>query len=611
MSEPPGESRPADEPRNGIDPFDDEVVEISAILPGEPLMPAEGGHQEVHADEAETGAAGNEPSVAGSSSVMAIGTMTSRVTGVVRDMAMVAALGFGTLADTFAIGNSLPMVVYMLIVGGALNAVFVPQLVRHMRHDDDDGHAYADRLLTLTVVILLALSIAAILLAPAIVRLYATDAYSPRDFELAVAFARLCLPQIFFFGIYTVLSQVLNARNHFAMPMFAPILNNVVVIGVAGVFLAVAGSTATTSTITSSQVTLLGLGTTIGVMLQALILLPVLVRTGYTPRLAWGFRGYGIGKAGMLAGWAIALVLVNQVVFLVVSRLATRANILAAEAGVVAQGLTTYQKAYLVFMLPQSVITISIATALLPRMSRAAAKKDYAAIGDDLNSGTRLVASLIIPASAVLIILGPAITTLVFGFGAGAGDSATYTGFVVSAFAIGLLPSSLYFVLLRGWYALEDTRTPFLTTVVLNAVLLAITLPVYFAAPVEFKVLSLGLSYALAYWVAWLITWFWIRRDLRGVSIRDTGLAVVRMLVAGLGAMAVGAIAAAAVRAIAAQWFSIPMGFGLVGHPVLAVLTIMVGGIAVALAYLLLGRLLMVSEITDLGETVRTRLRRG
>ena len=621
-----GETRP--DP--SLDPEGVGLPEISAIMPGEPLMPVEGGHAEVHEPEqaqattpeapadggAETQPSEAEaqppgPSVAGSSSVMALGTMTSRVTGVARDMAMVAALGFGTLADTFAIANSLPMVIYMLVVGGALNAVFVPQLVRHMKHDSDGGHAYADRLLTLAALILLALSIAAVVFAPVIVRLYATGAYSPRDFEVAVAFARLCLPQIFFFGIYTLLSQVLNARNHFAMPMFAPILNNVVVIAVAGIFLYVAGSSATTGSITSAQITLLGLGTTIGVMLQALILVPVLIRTGYAPRPAWGFRGYGIGKAGMLAGWAIALVLVNQLAFLVVARLATRANVLATEAGVVAQGLTTYQKAYLVFMLPQSVITISIATALLPRMSRSAAARNLTAIGDDLNYGTRLVASLIVPASAALIVLGPAITTLVFGFGAGKGDSATYTGFVVSAFAIGLLPSSLYFVLLRGWYALEDTRTPFYTTVVLNIVLLAITLPAYLVAPVQFKVLSLGLSYAVAYWFAWVITWFWIRRDLAGVSIRETGLAVLRMLVAGLGALAAGAIAAFAVRVVAARFFGIEMGFGLVGHPLLAALTILVGSAVILGVYLLLGRLLLISEITSLGQTVRTRLRRS
>ncbi|MEZ5202800.1 MAG: lipid II flippase MurJ, partial [Micropruina glycogenica] len=267
-------------------------------------------------------------------------------------MALVAAIGFGTLADTYSLGNSLPNIIYILVAGGALNAVFIPQLVRHMQNDEDGGHGFANRLLRVVTLITLALTIAAVLAAPWIVQLYATSEYSAREFDLALAFARLCLPQIVFYGLYTMFAQVLNARGHFGSPMFAPIVNNVVVIGAAIAFLRVAGDTVDVYSITDGEVAWLGIMTTLGVALQALVLIPVLLRSGFRFAYVKGLRGFGLGHTGKLAIWTIGLVLVNQLGFLVVTRLATLANVLASRADVVAQGLTTYQKAFLIFMLP-------------------------------------------------------------------------------------------------------------------------------------------------------------------------------------------------------------------------------------------------------------------
>ncbi len=152
-------------------------------------------------------------SILRSSALMASGTVISRLTGVLRDISLTAALGYGILADTYALGNALPNIVYILVVGGALNAVFVPQLVRHLHEDGDGGQEYSDRLLTVTAIVLLLVSVLAVVSAPWIVRLYATGTYDAAQFDLTVAFARYCLPQIFFYGVYTMLSQVLNARR--------------------------------------------------------------------------------------------------------------------------------------------------------------------------------------------------------------------------------------------------------------------------------------------------------------------------------------------------------------------------------------------------------------
>lgn len=553
----------------------------------------------------------NEAGVIRSSALMATGTIASRITGVVRDMAMVAAIGFTTLADTYSLGNSLPNIIYIMVAGGALNAVFIPQLVRHMEDDDDHGHAYANRLLAAVTIITGALTVVAVIAAPLIVHLYATDQYSAREYSLAIAFARLCLPQIVFYGLYTMFAQILNARGRFGTPMFAPIANNLVVIATCVGFLIVAGDTVGVYTITSQEVALLGIGTTLGVVIQAAVLIPVLRRSGFTFGWVPGFRGVGLGKTGHLAIWTIGLVVVNQVGFLVVTRLATLANVLADRAGVVAQGLTTYQKAYLIFMLPHSVITISIVTALLPRMSRAAADSDFGKVSAYVGDGMRLVSSLIIPAAAVLAVCGPAVTTFVFGYGAGSGDAAAYAGFVVIAFALGLLPFSLFYVLLRGWYSVEDTRTPFFLTVAYNLAMVAFSVPLFLAFPVRAKVVALAIGYSLAYWVVFGIAWPVLSRRLGGLDGRRTLTVVLRLLVAAAAAGAAAFAVQLAMLQLAQRSTGTDVAFGFIGYPGWALVSTAVTAAVLLCLYLAIAWVLRVGEIRQVADMVGGRLRRG
>lgn len=533
-----------------------------------------------------------------SSALMAAGTITSRATGLIRDMALVAAIGFGTLADTYSLGNSLPNIIYILVAGGALNAVFIPQLVRHMKDDEDGGHGYANRLLRVVALSTLALTVLAVLAAPWIVELYATSQYSAREFDLAVAFARLCLPQIVFYGLYTMFSQVLNARGHFGSPMFAPIVNNLVVIAGSAAFLWVAGDQVDVLTITDAQVAWLGIMTTMGVVLQAVVLIPVLRRSGFRFAYVPGLRGFGLAHTGRLALWTVGLVLVNQIGFVVTTRLATLANVLASEADVVAQGLTTYQKAYLVFMLPHSVITISIMTALLPRMSRAAADQDYGKVSAYVSDGMRLVSVLIIPAAVSLGVAGPMIATVIFGFGAGSGAAATYAGVVVMTFALGLLPFSLFYVLLRGWYSLEDTKTPFFLTIVYNVIMVGLSLALFAAAPVEVKVASLALGYSLAYWLTLGIAWFVLTRRLPNMENRATLWVIARLLLAGVLAAAIGfGVNLGFTNVVATRRPGVELGFS--GMPGWALAAAIISCLAAVGGYLLLARLLRVSEVSQ------------
>ena len=467
---------------------------------------------------------------------MASGTIVSRVTGILRDVAMTAALGFYLVSDAYSLGNTLPTVVYILVIGGALNAVFIPQLVRRMKEDSDGGKAYADRLLTFVGITLVAMSIIAVLAAPLIVDLYTPADYPQSDFDLAVAFARLCLPQILFYGVYTMLGQVLNARGHFGVPMFAPIANNIIAIATFLLFIAVAGtSAAADGVLTTDQVLILGIGTTLGVVVQGLILIPVLMRSGYSYRPRFDFRHGGLGKAGGLAAWTIALVLINQAVYVVITRLATQANVDALAAGAVAAGLTTYQKAHLVFMLPHSVITVSVVTALLPALSRYAHDGNRKRVGADIASTMRVVSTLVAPIASVLFVIGASVAVLLFGYGAATEEQASLMGQVVSVFMLGLLPFTLFYVLLRGFYALEDTRTPFFITVAFSAVLLVCVYPLfYFAAAGGVQIASIALSYSISYWVGLVIAWWILSRRLGGLESKHTAWTLAKLMLVSI-----------------------------------------------------------------------------
>lgn len=472
------------------------------------------------------------------SALMAVGTLLSRITGIVREVAVISAVGTAVFADTYSVGNSLPNVVYMLIVGGTLQAVFVPQIVRRMREDTDQGTGYVERLLTATLVVLLGLTVVAVLAAPWITGLYGSADWSSTDRSVAVAFTRYCLPQIVFYGLFEMLSQVLNARGKFGSPMFAPIANNAVVIATAFMFIATAGTRLTTGTVTDSQVAFLGIGTTLGVAAQALLLLPMLRKSGQTWRLRFDWRDAGLGKAFSLARWAIALVLINQLGYIVITRLATTANVLAQNSEATSAGFTTYQKAHLLFVLPHGIITVSLVTAVVPLMSGLAHSGETERIRAELTRVLRAVASFIIPAAAIVFALGPQLGMLLYGSGASNRDAGRAIGVTLSIFALALPAYSLYYALLRVFYAHEDTRTPVVLTIILNAVNVSFAWWLFTAADVSNKVQALAVAYVIAYWVALAVTWLVVRRRLAGLPVAQFLRHCVHMTLASIPAAA-------------------------------------------------------------------------
>jgi putative peptidoglycan lipid II flippase len=514
---------------------------------------------------AETTSSTRAGNILKSSALMAAGTLVSRLTGFVRTLVIAAAIGVATLGDSYAVANTLPTMIYILTIGGGLNSVFVPQLVRAMKDDDDGGTAYANRLLTVVMVVLGGIVAVTVIAAPLLIRLMSAKiADNPDTYDVAITFARYCLPTIFFMGVHVVMGQVLNARGKFGAMMWTPVLNNIVVIFSFGMFIWVYGSYSTTrmdaTTITPEGARLLGIGTLLGLTVQSLAMLPYLRDAGFKFRPRFDWRGHGLGKAAKLAKWTFFFVLANQAGLIVVTQLATWAGANADKSGFQGTGITAYNNALLIWQMPQAIITVSVMAAVLPRISRAAADGDISAVRDDISYGLRTSAVAIVPAAFAFLALGVPMCSLLY---ASTGtDSARNIGFILMAFGAGLIPFSVQYVILRGFYAFEDTRTPFYNTVIVAAVNAAAAALCFVVLPARWAVVGMAAAYGLAYAVGVGVAAKRLRARLRGdldgkrvvrTYARLTGACLPAALIAGLAVYAViGALGSGVAGSLAA-----------------------------------------------------------
>ncbi|WP_369247779.1 murein biosynthesis integral membrane protein MurJ [Streptomyces sp. R41] len=534
-----------------------------------------------------------------SSAVMAAGTLVSRLTGFVRTMIITAALGAATLGDVWSVAYTLPTMIYILTVGGGLNSVFVPQLVRSMKEDEDGGEAYANRLLTLVMVALGVIVTIVVFAAPLLIRLMSDAVASdPASNNVAVTFARYCLPTIFFMGIHVVMGQILNARGKFGAMMWTPVLNNIVMIATFGLFLWVYGTAADSGmsvhNIPPDGVRLLGIGTLLGLVVQAVAMVPYLRETGFRFRLRFDWKGHGLGKAVKLAKWTVLFVLANQAGVLVVTQLATAAGKASGKSGA---GIMAYSNAQLIWGMPQAIITVSVMAAMLPRISRAAHDGDPGAVRDDISQGLRTSAVAIVPVAFMFVALGIPMCTLLFGSsGIGAAQS---QGYVLMAFGLGLIPFSVQYVVLRGFYAYEDTRTPFYNTVIVAAVNAAASAVCYVILPAQWAVVGMAGAYGLAYAVGVGVAWQRLRRrlggDLDGARVLRT---YARLCLAAVPGAVVGGVVGFAIT-------------GALGHGALgSIAALLVGSIALLGVFYIAARKMRIEELNSMVGMVRGRLGR-
>ncbi|GAA3362401.1 murein biosynthesis integral membrane protein MurJ [Streptomyces antimycoticus] len=549
-----------------------------------------------------SGGKGRASSVLQSSALMAAGTLVSRLTGFVRQMVVLAGLGAATLGSTYALAYTLPTMVYILTIGGGLNSVFVPQLVRAMKEDDDGGEAFANRLLTLVMVVLGLLVAVTVFAAPVLIRVMSpTIADNPADNEVAVTFARYCLPTIFFMGIHVVVGQILNARGRFGAMMWTPVLNNIVIIFTFGLFIWVFGSAGgskmDTTTITAEGIRLLGMGTLLGLVVQSLAMFPYLRATGFRFRPRFDWRGHGLGKAAKLAKWTVLFVLANQAGVLVVTQLSTAAGSEAENQNAPGMSFVGYSSAQLIWGMPQAIITVSVMASLLPRISRAAHDGDAGAVRDDISQGLRTSAVAIVPLAFGFIALGIPMCTLLFG--ASGTDAAVSMGYILMAFSLGLIPFSVQYVVLRGFYAYEDTRTPFYNTVIIAAVNAAGSALAYVVLPARWAVAGMAAAYGLAYAIGVGVAWKRLRKRLGGDL---DGPRVIRTYTRLTGA----SIPAALLGGGSAYTIMQTLGMGIAG----SVAGLLGGGLVLIAVFYIAAKRMRVEELTAMVGMVRGRLGR-
>lgn len=530
------------------------------------------------------------------SALMASGTLVSRILGMVRVMLIAFIFANGTRqADMLTLAQMVPNSLYILFAGGALNTVLVPQIVRHIKHDDDGGEAYTNRIMTAFMLIVAVVATVVTLAAPVVAGIYTSSEWRAPgladQYASLVALTYLTLPQIFFYGAFFLLGQVLNARGKFGPMMWAPIANNVIGIIVLSTYFIVWGNTGDRgAAFTTGQIALLGIGSTVGIIAQMAVLIPYLRKVGFKFRPRFDLKGTGLGKTFSLTKWTIGFVAVNQLALVVVNRLATSATADGPGAGAHA-----YSTAHLIWILPHSLITVSLATAMLPSASRLAAAENLRGVAQEATKTMRLALIVLVPAAVAFLALAHAITSLFFGLGQGAGD-ADLVGWALMGFAIGLIPFTIQFVCLRTFYAMEDTRTPFLIQcgiAGLNAGFAVLF--VYLIANPSLVAAVLALAYSLAYLVGVLISWRLLRNKLPALVGREIGLHLTRLL---LGAVPGGVLAW-----LAARWLIDTLGDDVLG-PLLGILA---GLLVMGLVYLLVSKLLKVREFQSLGQLFRSR----
>lgn len=469
------------------------------------------------------------------SGIMAVGTILSRITGFIRGLLIVAVLGTALLADTYNVANTMPNILYNLLVGGALTAIFVPQLVRSFK-DEDGGQAFASRLVTTISIILLALVAIGVFFAPFLVRLYAPEFFTTgfeHERDIAIAFTRYCLPQIFFLGLFTMLGQVANSRGSFGPLMWAPIANNIVGIVIFAAVLYYS-PVLTVATITDAQIQILGWGTTFAIVVQALILIPVVYRSGIRIRPMWGLQG--LGKSFTLAGWTLLYVFISQVGYLVTVNVATSAAVRSAKDGITTGvGVTPFSNAYLIMLLPYSIVTISIVTAMLPHLSRLAIDKKVDEVREQLVRAIRMVGVVTVPSAVALLLFGPLITEVLF-FGIGSDDS-RYIGYVLSALSFGLVAFSINLILIRGFNAFEDTRTQVGSILVINLISIALSYLFLFTLQNKWITVGLGAAFSISYLVGLFVTLSLLKRHIGKLAIREFAPQHIRLFIASFIAM--------------------------------------------------------------------------
>ncbi|WP_020669092.1 murein biosynthesis integral membrane protein MurJ [Amycolatopsis nigrescens] len=470
------------------------------------------------------------PSLAKASGRMAIATLTSRITGFAWKVMLGVVATLGVVYDSFTVANTLPLMVNELLLGGVLTSVMIPLLVRS-QDDEDGGQRYTQQLVTLAITVLAVGAVLSTIAAPLLTSLLVEEG-SEANSDLATAFAYLLLPGLLFYGLFAVLSAILNAKQIFGPAQWAPVVNNLVIFATIGLYALVPGDpTLNPLNMSDPKLLVLGLGVLTAMVVQAAYLLPALRRSGFKFKWRWGIDSR-LKEFGGLALWIFAYVAVSQIGVSVTTRVLT----LGTQGSV-----STYSNAWLLFQLPYGVIGVSLLTAIMPRMSRAAADGDTKKLIGDLSYGSRLSTLTLLPVSAVMVVAGTSIGVALFAL---RGDdqavaNAERLGQALAVSAFGLLPYALVMLQMRVFYAMKDSRTPTLIMVVMTGVKIPLLLLASGLLSPRDLVLGVMMVNSLSFVVGAVMgqVWLWVKLgNLR--SKRVIGVILFTVVASGLGAAA-------------------------------------------------------------------------
>lgn len=490
----------------------------------------------------------SKDSVGRSSTLMASGTAVSRALGMVRNSLLVAVVGAtGPIANAFDIANRIPNIAFAIIAGGVLNAVIVPQVVRAYR--SPNAQEYLDKLLTLAGSVMLGITLLCTVFANVAVTIYIDkSSWSTAQVALAVAFAYWCIPQLFFYVMYTLLGQVLNARGQFGPFMWAPVVNNIISIIGFGAFLVIfggakarpKGASALVESWSTNQVNVMGAVALLGVVGQALILIVPLWRSGFRWRPRFGVRGVGLRSVGRVGLWTLGAILLDQVAVLVTSKIATGAQAAASDDLVqsTVAGNASYTQALMVYLLPHSLVTVSIATALFTGMSAAAADGDLAKVRSIVSQGLRVIGVFTVLATAVMVVLAaPLMKVLVPTLKS---VEVAAVGQVLAAMALGLVPLGAMVLMKWVYFAFEDGKTVFLIQIPVTIVLILGAGSAWLLLPGQWWVVGAALAMSLSNLVAVVLRVRGMARRLDGLDLGRIVRLHVQLVVAAVMSGAIG-----------------------------------------------------------------------
>ncbi|QCH26381.1 murein biosynthesis integral membrane protein MurJ [Mycobacteroides salmoniphilum] len=401
----------------------------------------------------------SDAAVVAHSGSMAVATLISRITGFIKLLLITAALGAAS-ASAFSTANQLPNIIAALVLEATFTAIFIPVLTRAEREDADGGQAFIRKLLTIATTLLLVTTVLSVLAAPLLASLLLGS--DPKvSTPLTTALAYLLLPQILFYGLSSVFMAILNTRNVFGPPAWAPVWNNLVAIAALILFWLMPGElTLDPTRMSDPKLLVLGIGTTLGVVTQALVLLPGIRRQQIPLRPLWGVDDRLKQFAGMATAM-FAYVAISQLGLVITNRIA---------AGAAESGPIIYNQTWMILQLPYGVVGVTILTAVMPRLSRNAAAEDTPAVVRDISLATRLTMVVLIPVVAVMTVAGPAMGPALSAYGHFTLGNAHYLGLSISLSSFTLIAYALVLLQLRVFYARHEAWTPTLMIVVITAV---------------------------------------------------------------------------------------------------------------------------------------------